>query len=377
MAKKRPALQRFLAFSFAWIETNIPVMAKLLRYHSQTIHPKFVVGIESFSRQCHWYDERYQESYRLLASPEETALQSAVAPESIPVYVLFLKDYIIHGHIKAPLVGESRSALSYLPIGRLSLTDAFPLPLFRSRKVVGSVIFITNIENYFHLMVDYLLPPLCAIIREPERYSDVTFVMQRKFPMVELFSLLLNDLGLSTSVLAIGKFDRVTGGTILFGGAEPRDSGAAFAYPDEMRKFGSLIDKYLPATRTPRRVFVTRMNATRRRILNEAEFKNLLKSYNIETVELSFTNPLDQASLFRNAELIISVHGAALTNLIWSKNAKVIEIFPENLRPKHYLNIASQMGLNYKPFIASMGNEREDFEIDIEKFRDFLSHNFE
>jgi hypothetical protein len=226
-------------------------------------------------------------------------------------------------------------------------------------------------------MVDYLLPPLCAIIREPERHSHVTFVVQRKFPMVELFSLLLNDLGLSTSVLAIGKFDRVTGGILLFGGAEPRDSGAAFAYPNEMRKFGLMIDRHLPVNQSPRRVFVTRMNATRRRILNEAEFKNLLKLYNIETVELSFDNPLDQVSFFRNAELIISVHGAALTNLIWSKNAKVIEIFPENLRPKHYLNIASQMGLNYQPFIASKGNEREDFEIDIEKFRDFLSHNFE
>lgn len=377
MAKKRPALQRFLAFSFAWIETNMPIMAKLLRYHSQTIHPKDIAGVEHFSRQCHWYDEQYQESYGLLSSPEEVTLQRSMVPESIPVSVLFLKDYIIHGHIKAPLVGESRSALSYLPIGRLSLTDAYPLPLYRSRTIEGSVIFIPNIENYFHLMVDYLLPPLCAIIRQPERHSDVTFVVQRKFPMVELFSRLLNDLGLSTSVLALGKFDRVTGGTLLFGGTEPRDSGAAFAYPDEMRKFGLLIDKYMPATMTPRRVFVTRMNATRRRVLNEAEFHNLLKSYNIETVELSFANPLDQVSLFRNAELIISVHGAALTNLIWSKNAKVIEIFPENLRPKHYLNIASQMGLNYKPFIASMGNEREDFEIDIEKFRDFLSHNFE
>lgn len=375
--KRRPFIQRVLFTFLAWIEVKLPGVSQILRYHSRVIRPSALENVKFISRTTKWRQDAYHYSYQVLRNEFEIDKIRKNEPEKFPISVLLTEDYIIHGHIKTPILASSGLALSYSPITRLTLTDSYPLPFSRSRKVAGTIIFIPNIENYFHLMVDYLLPPLCAIIREPECHSHVTFVVQRKFPMVELFSLLLNDLGLSTSVLAIGKIDRVTGGILLFGGAEPRDSGAAFAYPDEMRKFGLMIDRHLPVNQAPGRVFVTRMNATRRRILNEAEFKNLLKLYNIETVELSFDNPLDQVSFFRNAELIISVHGAALTNLIWSKNAKVIEIFPENLRPKHYLNIASQMGLNYKPFIASMGNEREDFEIDIEKFRNFLSHNFE
>lgn len=377
MSKKRPILQRSVALCLYFLETRAPVLARLLRYHSQIVSPVSIPDTEVFSRTVRWYEPRYKESYDVLASTTEIVTQRPTDPENFPISLLSTEDYVIHGHIKAPIIKSKGLALSYIPIARLSLTDSYPLPIFHNRVVSGTIIFIPNIENYFHLMVDYLLPPLCAIIRGPERYSHVTFVMQRKFPMVELFCFILNDLGLSTSVLAIGRFDRVTGGTLLFGGAEPRDSGAAFAYPDEMRKVGLMIDRYLPVNQAPRRVFVTRMNATRRRILNEAEFKNLLKLYNIETVELSFDNPLDQVSFFRNAELVISIHGAALTNLIWSKNAKVIEIFPQNLRPKHYLNIASQMGLDYRPFIGSAGDKREDFEIDIEKFQDFLLHNFE
>ncbi len=377
MSKKRPILQRAVSSLLTRLESHTPVITRLLRYHSQIIHPVSISGIEIISRKIRWNEPRYKESYDVLALTSENFISASDEFNDLPVSHIETEDYVIHGHIKAPIIKSKGLALSYIPLARLSLTDSYPLPLFHTRVLRGTIIFIPNIENYFHLMVDYLLPPLCAIIREPERYSHVTFVMQRKFPMVDLFGLMLNDLGISTSVLAIGKFDRVTGGALLFGGAHPKDSGAAFAYPEEMKKFGSMVDKYLPNTFNPRRIFVTRKNASRRRILNDSNFQKLLTQNKIEAVELSFENPLDQVSLFRNSELIISVHGAALTNLIWSKNTKVFEIFPENLRPKHYLNIASQMGLNYQPFIASKGNEREDFEIDIEKFRDFLSHNFE
>ena len=139
--------------------------------------------------------------------------------------------------------------------------------------------------------------------------------MQRHFPMVELFGKLLNDLGIPTSILPIDKFDRVKGGVLLFGGSEPRDSGAAFAYTDEMRAIGNLADKYLSASKPPSRIYVTRSKAQRRRITNEIELQAALERCGFKIVELGFDNPLEQIDFFRNAEIIMSVHGASLTNI--------------------------------------------------------------
>ncbi|MEI6572485.1 MAG: glycosyltransferase family 61 protein [Alphaproteobacteria bacterium] len=373
MPKKRPILQRAIALVLEYLESRAPVFTRLLRYHSKIIHPTNIAGVEIFSRNTRWHEPKYKESFVKLALADDVAFREEFAPEIIPISILATKDYEIHGHIKAPIIASSGLALSYIPLARLSLTDSYPLPFFRTRNISGTIIFIPNIENYFHLMVDYLLPPICAIMREPHRYGHITFVMQRHFPMVELFGQLLNDLGISTSIHPIGKFDRLKGGVLLFGGSEPRDSGAAFAYPDEMRAIGNLADKYLSASKPPSRVFVTRSKAQRRRITNEIELRDVLERYGFKTVELRFGNPLEQIALFRNAEIIMSVHGASLTNLIWAKTARVIELFPSNLRPKHYLNIAAQMGLEYQPIIGSEGDNREDFIIDIEEIERALS----
>lgn len=373
MAKKRPFLQRVAILLLETIERRTPLIAGLLRYHANIVHPLGIEGVETIIRPCRWCEPLYKDSYYQLTSSEAVQAHNNDSADLIPIYGLTTEDYVIHGHIKAPIIASTGQALSGVPAQRLSLTDSYPLPFYRTRKVKGTVIFIPNIENYFHLMVDNLLPPICAIMREPHRHAHITFVMQRHFPMVELFCKLLNDLGISTTILPIGKFDRVKGGVLLFGGAEPRDSGAAFAYPDEMRAIGNLADKYLSADKSPSRIFVTRSKAQRRRIKNEIELRTILGRYGFKIVELGFDNPLEQIALFRNAEIIMSVHGASLTNLIWAKTARVIELFPSNLRPKHYLNIAAQMGLEYQPIIGSVGGSREDFSIDLDEIERVLS----
>jgi Glycosyltransferase 61 len=363
--KKRPPLQRLMNALLSGMEDDYPSLSRLMRYHSRVINPFHLNDVTLFDRPLKWLDEPYLDHFRRLdlstTSPDPDAPKSYL----IPVSVLETDDYIIHGNIKAPIQESTGLALSYLPISRLSLTDSYPLPIYRSVRVEGHIIFIPNIENYFHLMVDYLLPPISAIVRNPNGYRCVTLVMQRDFPMANVIAKSLNDLGLETSVLRLSRFDRVTGGRLVMGGAAPQDSGAAFVYSDEVRTLAQILDHHIQDMNTPRRVFVTRAGATRRRILNESELRTLFKKHDISIVELGFQNPLEQIALFRNAELIVSVHGASLTNLIWSKHTRVVELFPANLRPKHYLNIAAQIGLDYQLVLGSDGNEREDFTVDV------------
>lgn len=77
-----------------------------------------------------------------------------------------------------------------------------------------------------------------------------------------------------------------------------------------------------------KRIYVSRKNAKMRLVENEAEVENLLKKYGFDIVlaeELSFQ---EQVLLFSQCEVFISIHGAALTNLIFmTEGTQVLEFF--------------------------------------------------
>src|ERR1035437_3029876 len=84
-----------------------------------------------------------------------------------------------------------------------------------------------------------------------------------------------------------------------------------------------------PPAKTGRckRLFVSRRNAAKRRLVNEQEIEALLQADGFETVVLEGMPVVEQARLFAGAEIIVAPHGAGLANVVFSRNAKVIEIF--------------------------------------------------
>jgi hypothetical protein len=78
------------------------------------------------------------------------------------------------------------------------------------------------------------------------------------------------------------------------------------------------------------------------------QYKNVV-SFTLEEKTLAF-----QIALFKQADVIIAQHGAALANLIWCKpNTTVIEIHPLNISEtimnrNYFLNLANCMKLDYQ-----------------------------
>ena len=96
-----------------------------------------------------------------------------------------------------------------------------------------------------------------------------------------------------------------------------------------------------------RRVFISRTDATRRRVGNMDELKPIFDRWDIEIVVLSNLHVREQVKLFSQTELIIGVHGAGLTNLIYSYDADVIEIF--GIRKKNtYARLCEFISLDYQ-----------------------------
>ena len=121
---------------------------------------------------------------------------------------------------------------------------------------------------------------------------------------------------------------------------------------------GWLIDGYrqalLPAATSPRgrRLYISRRDAGSRKFINEEDIIALLEKYGFESVEMSNHDFAEKVALFADAECIIGLTGAGLTNLMFCQSdARIVEMFPASYVTYFYASMAGHLGLNYRPLI--------------------------
>lgn len=130
-------------------------------------------------------------------------------------------------------------------------------------------------------------------------------------------------------------------------------------------------------------VYITRKNSEsqhegilKRYILNETEFKNILKKYNIELIQLEELSVFEKIKLFMESELIISSHSGALTYLTFSNiNSKVIEILNKGIvgwPDNHYIELCNHVGLNYNRYSNIEEDINGNFNLNLVDFEKYL-----
>jgi capsular polysaccharide biosynthesis protein len=91
------------------------------------------------------------------------------------------------------------------------------------------------------------------------------------------------------------------------------------------------------------RIFISREKANGRRIVNEGDLMNLLGPLGFETIYLENLTVIEQVQLFKNAEVIITPHGAGTANIIYSNPGTVlIEIH----------DIGAPLNVDFYPYIS-------------------------
>lgn len=86
----------------------------------------------------------------------------------------------------------------------------------------------------------------------------------------------------------------------------------------------------------------------------------------------------DQAEALRRAQVIVSVHGAGLANLLWARpGAHVIEIISDGACKSVYLSLSKQLGLTHEPIIAPPGDVRQNFAAPVEAVTQALDRALE
>jgi capsular polysaccharide biosynthesis protein/Tfp pilus assembly protein PilF len=101
-----------------------------------------------------------------------------------------------------------------------------------------------------------------------------------------------------------------------------------------------------------RRIYVSRRDSLRRRLVNEEEAIAALALLDFEIVVPGTMSVVEQARLFAGAAIIVGVHGAGLTNMIFAPaRATIIELGVwRRYRPSFMKTLAASLGLTYHAF---------------------------
>jgi hypothetical protein len=124
---------------------------------------------------------------------------------------------------------------------------------------------------------------------------------------------------------------------------------AAEAAPAELRRMGSRIRSKAQARPSVHRaIYISRLDATRRKMLNEETLARRLEQLGVQPVQMSGKTLDEQISLIGGARLIIAPHGAALTNVLYSNSGTcVYELFPSSYQVACYEHLARAVGAAY------------------------------
>ena len=138
-------------------------------------------------------------------------------------------------------------------------------------------------------------------------------------------------------------------------------------------------------THKSRKIYLNRRNVRHRRILNEDELETVLFEYGFESVSLDNLTVAEQAELLSSAEMVVSGHGASLTNLIFCQpGTKILELFQHNNIHPIYWGISNLLDLDYhyaksvshksiKSMTIDEDNNFSDMIFDIKEVRSLLA----
>lgn len=124
-------------------------------------------------------------------------------------------------------------------------------------------------------------------------------------------------------------------------------------HPLLMAKIQDRINTYFPVSRSgnpEKRFYIKRGAKYGRQVLNEAEvIEFLIMNYGFEVVDFDELDIASAIRLMREAHILIGMHGAALTNMVYMPvGGFVFEFRHDGVHNNHcYWHLASSMGLHY------------------------------
>lgn len=129
-----------------------------------------------------------------------------------------------------------------------------------------------------------------------------------------------------------------------------------------------------------KRLFVSRVDANKRNIVNRDEVLDALSHFDIDVIIPGKLSYSEQVTVFSRAELIVGPHGAGLTNIMYSQEATVVELLIEDIKNKHYYVLSNLSNLQYDYVWCERQKDEQtpqrhsNMIVDIEELKQTISH---
>ncbi len=132
-------------------------------------------------------------------------------------------------------------------------------------------------------------------------------------------------------------------------------SGAVSKWKCEYLRQTFLKEQQPLSTDYSERIYISRQQASYRRIVNDEEVIKYLEKFGFRSVKLETMSVAEQAACLAAAKVVVAPHGGGLTNLVFcSPGTKVIEIFSPLYVPHCYWMISNLCGLEHYYLIGDL-----------------------
>jgi capsular polysaccharide biosynthesis protein len=127
-----------------------------------------------------------------------------------------------------------------------------------------------------------------------------------------------------------------------------------------------------------RKLYVARDESIRRAITNGVEVRNLFENNGFDTVFPEKINLSEQVKLFRSADVVAGVSGAALTNLMWMRpGTKVLSLNPNLGYEFFFWDLANIMDVGFSIIFGQATDETKgvhsDFTVDLSLINEWIT----
>ncbi len=129
--------------------------------------------------------------------------------------------------------------------------------------------------------------------------------------------------------------------------------------------------------KSSRRIYISRKTAAHRKVSNEPALEKLLSQYGFKSYSFDRLAFDEQVRLVQSAESIVTVHGAALANLIFARpHTKVIEICPiDRYNSDCFPRLSQKVGHQHLLVMAPSTRHRQNLTVDLKDIELALKHH--
>lgn len=262
------------------------------------------------------------------------------------------------------VIHDSSRQWSRPPTDNQACHYKFPRPR-TVEKTIAAVGIGGGGMNYYHWLVDVLLR--IHLLQYGDIWDRIDyFLLDEPSPKL---AITLDILGIHPSQRLYARFDRTLASPLIVSPKFPTSTSPAWHVEFLRRTFLPYCD----TTRCgmPQKIYISRAKASRRRIVNEEELLGYLAPLGYRPVWLEDLSFVEQISLFAQAQRVIGMHGAGLTNILWCPpGSRVLEIFPSASIATYYWVLANHVGMDYHYFVSNAPPlPQQDTVINLRTFR--------